>query len=240
MRSFSAHANPARFAGRARSATPWLFAGALLFVLPGLYLALVWSPPDYQQGEGVRIMYVHVPAAWLALVCYCFMATASAVSLILRHPLADIAGKAAAPIGAVFTGLALLTGALWGKPMWGTYWVWDARLTSVLVLFFLYLGYMALWRAIDAPLRAGRAAAVLALVGFINVPIIKFSVDWWTTLHQPASVLRLEGPTIDAAMLTPLLVMATAYMFLFAALVLVRMRAELAARRYDTLMLGRM
>ncbi len=169
--------------------------GATLILLGvGLYLAFFVAPPDYQQGETVRIMFVHVPAAWLAMFGYTLIAVAALGTLIWRHPLADVAAKAAAPIGATFTFVALVTGSLWGKPMWGTYWVWDARLTSVLVLFLLYLGLIALWQAIEEPGRAGRAAAILALVGAVNLPIIKFSVDWWNTLHQPASVIRTGGP----------------------------------------------
>ena len=165
------------------------------------------APPDYQQGETVKIMFIHVPSAWLAMFGYMLIAVASLGTLIWRHPLADVAAKTAAPIGATFTFIALVTGSLWGKPMWGTYWVWDARLTSMLVLFLLYLGLIALWQAIEEPGRAGRAAAILALVGAINIPIIKFSVDWWNTLHQPASVFRMGGSTIDPALLTPLFVM---------------------------------
>jgi heme exporter protein C len=176
-------------------------------------------------------MYVHVPAAWMALFCYTNMAIASGVGLIWRHPVAELAAKATAPIGAAFTFLALVTGALWGKPMWGTWWVWDARLTSVLVLFFLYLGYIALSEAFDDPSRGTRAASILALVGFVNVPIIKFSVDWWNTLHQPASVGRLDGPTIDASMLVPLLVMAVAFTTYYLWLLLIRMRSEIIAGR---------
>ena len=181
----------------------------------GLYLALVVAPPDYQQGESVRIMFVHVPAAWMALSVYLFVAVASGVALVWRHPLAEIAAQAAAPIGAAFTLVCLVTGSLWGRPMWGTWWVWDARLTSVLVLFFLYLGYIALVNAFDDPGRGARAGSVLALVGVVNLPIIKFSVDWWNTLHQPASVLRVGGPTIDVSMLVPLLVMAVGFTLLF-------------------------
>ena len=176
-------------------------------------------------------MFIHVPAAWLAMFGYTLIAIASLGTLIWRHPLADVAAKTAVPIGATFTFIALVTGSLWGKPMWGTYWVWDARLTSVLVLFLLYLGLMALWQAIDEPGRAGRAAAILALVGAINVPIIKFSVDWWNTLHQPASVFRAGGSTIDPSLLTPLFVMAVAFTLLFILLHLLAMRAEILRRR---------
>ena len=224
-------ANPTRFTRLALRIQPWAegLAGVLLAV--GLYLALVEAPADYQQGDTVRIMFVHVPSAWMAMFCYSFLAVASAIALIWKHPLADLAAKASAPIGAGFTFLALVTGSLWGKPMWGTWWVWDARLTSVLILFFLYLGYMALWQAIEDGQKAAKAAAVLALVGAVNVPIIKFSVDWWNTLHQPASVLRMDGPAIDPSMLWPLLIMALAFKAYFVALLLVRMRMELNLRR---------
>ncbi len=201
----------------------------------GLYLALIQSPADYQQSETVRLMYIHVPAAWMGMFSYAAMAGASGVSLIWRHPLAALAAKAIAPIGAMFTALALITGSLWGKPMWGTWWVWDARLTSVLVMFFMYLGYMALWRAIDDPAKAAKAAAILALVGVINLPVIKFSVEWWNTLHQPASVVKMGGPSIDPSMLWPLLVMAAAYKAYFITVMLWRMKGEMAARRLQAL-----
>jgi len=224
-------ANPQNFERWARPATPVLGGLALLLTAVGLYYALFNSPADYQQKESVRIMYVHVPAAWMALMCYSTMAIASVVGFVWKHPLADVSAKATAPIGAVFTALALFTGALWGKPTWGTYWAWDARLTSVLVLFFLYLGYIAIWEAIEDKTRAARIAAI------VNVPIIKFSVEWWNSLHQPASVIRTDGPTIDPAMLTPLLIMAFAYMAIYGALVLQSMRNELAARRIARLQL---
>jgi heme exporter protein C len=228
-------ANPTRFLSIVDRVVPWLTAVTLLLLGYGLYLALFVAPPDYQQGETVKIMFIHVPAAWLAMFGYTLIALAALGTLIWRHPLADVAAKTAAPIGATFTFIALVTGSLWGKPMWGTYWVWDARLTSVLVLFLLYLGLIALWQSIDEPGRAGRAAAILALVGFINVPIIKFSVDWWNTLHQPASVFRLGGPTIDPSLLTPLFVMAGGFTLLFVLLHLIAMRAEILRRRVHTL-----
>jgi len=228
-------ANPARFAALAGPATPVFGAAAALLLAAGLYLGLVASPADYQQGDTVRIMYVHVPAAWMALFCYTSMTIASAAGFVWKHPLADVAAKSTAPIGAVFTGLALLTGSLWGKPMWGAWWAWDARLTSVLVLLFLYFGYMAVWTAIDEKTRAARIAAIVCLVGFVNVPIIKFSVDWWNSLHQPASVIRADGPTIDSSMLTPLLLMGAAYMCLYFWLLLINMSAELAERRAERL-----
>jgi heme exporter protein C len=225
------YANPARFNRLAARLMPWFAWPAGLLILVGLYFALVASPADYQQGETVRIMYVHVPSAWMALFVYSSMAIASAVGLIWKHPLAHLSAEAAAPIGACFTFLCLFTGSLWGKPMWGTWWVWDARLTSVLILFFLYLGYMALNSAFDDPSRGERSAAILALIGFVNVPIIKFSVDWWNTLHQPASVVKMSGPAIHASMLVPLLMMAVGFTLFFFAVLLIRMRALMLARR---------
>jgi heme exporter protein C len=224
-------ANPTRFLSLVGAVVPWLAALAVVLLGIGLYLAFFVAPADYQQGETVRIMFVHVPAAWLAMFGYVLIAVAALGTLIWRHPLADVAAKAAAPIGATFCFIALVTGSLWGKPMWGTYWVWDARLTSMLVLFLLYLGLIALWQAIEEPGRAGRAAAILALVGAINIPIIKFSVDWWNTLHQPASIVRLGGPSIDPSMLWPLLVMAVGFTLLFVLLHLIAMRAEILRRR---------
>lgn len=200
-------------------------------LLLGAYLALFVAPPDYQQGDSVRIMYVHVPSAWMALLIYLTVAAASAAGLIWRHPLAYLIAKASAPVGACFTFLALATGSLWGKPMWGAWWVWDARLTSVLVLFFLYLGYIALMNAFDDPARGQKAAAVLALVGVVNLPIIKFSVDWWNTLHQPASVLRLGGPTIHPEMLWPLLIMAFGFLSYYVTVLMLRVKSELIAAR---------
>ena len=228
-------ANPGRFLRLADRVLPWCAALTVLLLVPGLYLSLFVAPPDYQQGESVRIMYVHVPAAWMALFVYTNIAIASAVALIWCHPLADLAAKASAPVGAGFTFLALATGSLWGKPMWGTWWVWDARLTSVLILFFLYLGHMALMNAFDDPARGRKAAAILALVGFVNVPIIKFSVDWWNTLHQPSSVLRMSGPSIHPDMLWPLLLMALGFTLFYVTLLLVRIKGELIAARVRAL-----
>src|SRR6187431_1300504 len=229
-------ANPTRFLSVVDRIVPWLTALTLILLGIGLYLSFFVAPPDYQQGETVKIMFIHVPAAWLAMFGYTLIAVAALGTLIWRHPLADVAVKTAAPIGATFTFVALVTGSLWGKPMWGTYWVWDARLTSVLVLFLLYLGLLALWQAIEEPGRAGRAAAILALVGAVNVPIIKFSVDWWNTLHQPASILRLGGSTIHPTILVPLIVMLIAFTLLFLALHLAAMRNEIMRRRVRTLL----
>jgi heme exporter protein C len=235
MPSLASLANPTRFLSLVDRVLPRLAPATALVLLYGLYLAWFVAPPDYQQGETVKIMFIHVPAAWLAMFGYTLIAIASLGSLIWRHPLADVAAKTAVPIGATFTFIALVTGSLWGKPMWGTYWVWDARLTSVLVLFLLYLGLLALWQAIEEPGRAGRAAAILALVGFINVPIIHFSVTWWNTLHQGASVFRIGGSTIDPSLLWPLLVMAIGFTLLFVLLHLLAMRAEIYRRRAHAL-----
>ena len=232
-------ANPGRFLRIAAVVQPIAVAVLVVSLVAGLYLALIGSPGDYQQGQSVRIMYVHVPSAWMAMFVYTVMAVASAAALIWRHPLAEVAAKASAPVGACFTFLALVTGSLWGKPMWGTYWVWDARLTSVLVLFFLYLGYMALSEAFDDEQRGLRAASILALVGFVNVPIIKFSVEWWNTLHQPASVMKMGGPSIHASMLWPLLLMALAFKAYYVVVLLMRIRAELAARRVRAVRIAR-
>ncbi len=210
---------------------PWLAGLSVLFLAVGLYMVFFQSPEDYQQGMTVRIMYIHVPFAWLSMMCYSIMAVSALGTLVWRHPLADVSIRAAAPLGAVFTALALATGSLWGKPMWGTWWVWDARLTSVFVLFLMYLGIIALSRAMDDPAKSARPVAVLTLVGFINIPIIKFSVDWWNTLHQPASVFRMDGPTIDASMLRPLFVMAIGFSLLFFTLHMMAMRNEIWRRR---------
>ncbi|WP_123692912.1 heme ABC transporter permease [Allostella humosa] len=233
-------ANPARFLRFATVAMPWFAAAAIVCIAAGLWFALVASPADYQQGETVRIMYVHVPSAWMALLVYTVVAGGSISALVWKHPLGEIVARAAAPIGAAFTLICLITGSLWGKPMWGAWWVWDARLTSVLVLFFLYLGYMALLGAFDDPVRGGRAASILAIVGLVNVPIIKWSVDWWNTLHQPASVARMDGPAIHSSMLTPLLLMAAGFGFYFAALLMLRVRAEIMTRRVRALRLAAM
>jgi heme exporter protein C len=234
-------ANPARFVRIADAILPWFWAATILLVGPGLFLGLFQSPADYQQGETVRIMYVHVPAAWMSMFVYGCLALASAAALIWRHPLAHLACQAASPVGACFTFIALVTGSLWGKPEWGTYWVWDARLTSELILLLLYLGHMALARAFDDPGRGAQAAAILALVGAVNLPIIKFSVEWWSTLHQPASVFRMGGPTIDPAMLWPLGLMGLGFTLLFVCLLLVRIKTlllEARLRAAEQLQLG--
>lgn len=229
-------ANPSRFLSFADRVLPWLIAATVALFAVGLYQAAL-APDDYQQGATVKIMFLHVPAAWLAMFGWTVMTVSALGTLVWRHPLADVAAKAAAPIGAAFTLLCLISGSLWGRPMWGTYWVWDARLTSVFVLFLMYLGVIALWRTIEEPTRAGRVVAILTLVGAINIPIIKYSVDFWNTLHQPASVVRLDGPTIHPSILIPLLTMAVAFTLLFVTLHLAAMRNEILRRRVRTMQL---
>ncbi len=229
-------ANPSRFVALADRLLPWL-AGATLVMFAYGISQLALAPDDYQQGATVKIMFIHVPAAWLGVGTWALMSVAALGTLVWRHPLADVAAKAAAPIGAAFTLMCLVTGMLWGRPMWGTYWVWDARLTSVLVLFLMYLGVIALWHTIDEPTRAARVVAVLTLVGAINIPIIKFSVDWWNTLHQPAGVLRLGGSTIHPTILVPLVIMLIASTLLFVTLHLAAMRNEVMRRRLRTMLM---
>src|SRR5262245_60344577 len=229
-------ANPSRFLALTDRILPWLAGAAAFAFALGITQAYI-APDDYQQGATAKIMFIHVPAAWLGTFCWVLMSAAALGTLVCRHPLADVAAKAAAPIGAAFTLMCLVTGSLWGRPMWGTYWVWDARLTSVLVLFLMYLGVMALWRTIEEPTRAARVVAVLTLVGAINLPIIKFSVDWWNTLHQPASVLRLGGSTIHPTILIPLITMIVAFTLLFLTLHLAAMRNEILRRRVRTMLM---
>jgi heme exporter protein C len=234
---FHKYASPKVFYTLAGQLIPWFAAATLLLLGYGLYQGLFVAPPDYQQGESVRIMFIHVPAAWMSMFVYMVMASAGAIGLIWNMRLADMAATASAPIGASFTLLALVTGSLWGKPMWGTWWAWDARLTSELLLFFLYLGFMALQAAIDDPRRAARAGALLALVGVVNIPVIHFSVQWWNTLHQPASVSainKIGTPAIHPSLLIPLLIMAVAFTLYFATVLLMRMRAEILHRERHT------
>jgi heme exporter protein C len=228
-------ANPTRFMALSGRILPWLTAAAVAVILYGLYLTFFVAPPDYQQGETVKIMFIHVPSAWLGMMGYLMIAISSFGLLVFRHPLADVSAKAAAPIGAAFTLLALITGSLWGKPMWGTYWVWDARLTSVLILFFLYLGLMALRSSLEDESLAAKQTAVLGLAGVVILPIIKFSVDWWNTLHQPASVVKLDGPAIHSSILIPLMVNAIGISLLFFALHMKGMRNEVLRRRVKAL-----
>jgi heme exporter protein C len=232
----SEFANPSRFLRATSLAIPWLGGTTVILFALALYRAML-APDDYQQGATVKIMFLHVPSAWLGMLCWGLMTVAALGTLVWRHPLADVTAKAAAPLGAAFTLLCLVTGSLWGRPEWGTYWVWDARLTSELILFLLYLGVIALWRTVEDASRAARAVAILTLVGAIDLPIIKFSVDWWNTLHQGASVFRLGGSTIDPTILAPLLLMAAAFTLLFVTLLLAAMRNEILRRRVRTLRL---
>jgi heme exporter protein C len=227
-------ANPSRFLRLANSTIPWLSGVTVLVFAFAIDQAMI-APDDYQQGATVKIMFLHVPSAWLGMLGWGVMTVAALGTLVWRHPLADVTAKAAAPIGAAFTLLCLVTGSLWGRPEWGTYWVWDARLTSELILLLLYLGVIALWQTVDDPSRAARVVAILTLVGAIDLPIIKFSVDWWNTLHQGASVFRLGGSTIYSTILIPLLVMTGAFTLLFATLLLAAMRNEILRRRVRTL-----
>ena len=231
------YASPKNFYALAGRLIPWLAAATALLLAFGLYQGLFVAPPDYQQGESVRIIYIHVPSAWMSMFVYVTMAGAAGIGLVWNIKLADLLARASAPIGASFTLITLVTGSLWGKPMWGTWWVWDARLTSELILLFLYLGFIALQAAIDAPRRAARAGAVLALVGVVNIPVIHFSVQWWNTLHQPASISsigKLGAPSIHPSMLIPLLVMAVAFTFYYFTVALIRMRAEILEREKNT------
>ncbi|MCW8087065.1 heme ABC transporter permease [Sabulicella glaciei] len=231
-------ANPGRFL---RLTDAWLLplAVAAALTLGGAAAwALFLAPPDWQQGETVRIMFVHVPMAWLAMGGYLGLAILSVMSLIWRHPLADLAARELSPVGAAVTALCLATGSLWGKPMWGTWWVWDARLTSVLVLFFLWLGHAALVRAFDDIERGARMGAILALVGVVNLPVVKFSVDWWNTLHQPASVTRAAAPGMHVDMLFPLLACTIGFGLAFAAVVLAGTRAAVMERRVRALQMA--
>src|SRR6185437_14083006 len=228
---FSRIANPGQFLAWSKGfVAPLAILTAILFAI-GLYLAFFASPPDYQMGETVRIMYIHVPNAWLSQFVYGVMAVASIGTLVWRHPLADVAAKSAAPLGAVFTGLALFSGSLWGRPTWGTFWEWDGRMTSTLILFLIYLGIVALWRAFEDSGRAGRVIAVFTLVGALDIPVVKFSVDWWNTLHQPASISLLGSEHMPPSMLLPLGIMTLAFTVLFLTLHLVRMRTEIFRRR---------
>jgi len=221
-------ANPARFLKFSRFATPLFGWLALISLSAGLYLSLIASPPTIEHGQAARMMYVHVPAAWCAMAAYTSIAVASFISFVWRHSLADSAARALALPGATFTALALITGSLWGRPAWGTWWQWDGRMTSVLVLLFIYIGYMAIWNIAERK-TAARLAAILAMVGWINIPIIKFSVEWWNTLHQPATVSQPGAPGLPSEILLPLLTMTLTYTFLLAWFALRGIEAELAA-----------
>jgi len=235
--NINAFANPKRFMWLSALLMPWIIGLTVITSVAGLYFSLFNSPTDYQQGDTVRIMYIHVPAATMSLSVYIAMAISSAMGLIWKHPLSDLAAKCMSPIGAAFTFLALFTGSLWGKPMWGTWWVWDARLTSELLLLFLFMGHMALLNAFDDPARGQKSAGILAIVGIVNIPIIKFSVDWWNTLHQPASVIKSGGPAIHPDMLLPLGLMWLCFMSYFTLVLFIRMRGEIIASKVRALRL---
>ncbi len=228
-------ANPARFMRLSKIILPWVTGLTILLFTLGIYYSFFLAPEDYQMGNTYRIIFIHVPSAYMAQFAYGVIAVSSAVGFIWKHPLADQAARATAPLGAGFTALALLTGSLWGKPMWGTYWIWDARLTSMLILFFIYLGYMAVWQTIEDQARAAKIAAIVALVGIVNVVIIKFSVDWWNTLHQPASLMRMDGPTIGGDMLTALLLMIAAFNMFFVMVLIWRIQSLILRRRIRSL-----
>ncbi len=223
-------ASPPHFYRTAGALIPWFGWPALVLIAVALYGGLVLAPPDYQQGDAFRIIYVHAPSAWMSLFIYVVMAVSAAVGLIWRIKLAHAVAASCAPIGASFTFAALATGALWGQPMWGTWWVWDARLTSELILLFLYFGFMALRSSIEDPQRADRASAVLAIIGVINIPIIHYSVVWWNTLHQAPSVTKMGAPTISMSMLVPLLMMILGFTLYFVAVLLTRVRGEVLRR----------
>ena len=225
--------NPKRFQELSDNVYPWINFLAFVFILIGLYYSFFNSPPDYLQGETVRIMYIHVPSAWLSLMIYSSMGICSIISLIWKHTLADIISRSCAPIGASFTLVTLITGSIWGKPTWGTWWVWDARLTSELILLFIYLGHIILSNAFDDFRKGDRNASILAIVGLINLPIIKWSVDWWNTLHQPASLTKFGAPSIDSVMLFPLIFMALGLTFLFVSILLDRIKGEIYLRKIE-------
>jgi heme exporter protein C len=213
---------------------PWIGAACALLLLYGLYGGLVLAPADYQQGDSFRIIYIHVPAAWMSLFIYVLMAVCGVITLVWRMKMAEVVLLASAPVGAAFTFLALVTGSIWGKPMWGTWWVWDGRLTSELILLFLYLGVIALHNAIEDRQTAAKAVAILAIVGVVNVPIIHYSVEWWATLHQGPTITKLDKPSIHVDMLIPLLVMAVAFKLYYVTAMLMRARVELLERERNS------
>ncbi len=231
--------NPLRFQKLADKILPYALLLAILNFLLGLYFAFFQSPPDYLQGETVRIMYVHVPCAWLSLMIYGIMAVCSFISIVFKHTLADIISRSCAPIGACFTLATLITGSIWGKPTWGTWWVWDARLTSELILFFIYIGHILISNAYEDKIKGDRNAAILALLGIVNLPVIKWSVDWWNTLHQPASISKFSSPSIDIAMMTPLIFMSIAFLSFFTSLILLRIKGEILIRKIDIIKFSR-
>ena len=230
-------ANPNRFNRITEKTQPFILFIAIIALFSGLYFGLFDSPKDYQQGDAVRIMYVHVPSAWLASFLYFSLAISCVFYLVWKHPLADLVSSSIAPIGALFSALTLVTGSLWGKPMWGTWWVWDARLTSMLVLFFFYLGYILLSNSFERKIDGSKTASVLAIVGLINLPIVKFSVDWWHTLHQPASIIKIGGPSIDDKMLLPLILMIFALSFFSLYMIILNVKTKLIEKKCEALLL---
>jgi len=230
-------ANPNRFSKLTNKLQIPLLSISTIMILLGLYYGLFDSPKDYQQGDAVRIMYVHVPSAWLASFLFLSLAISCVFYLVWKHPLADLISNSIAPIGAVFSILTLVTGSLWGKPMWGTWWVWDSRLTSMLILFFFYLGYILLSNAFERKIDGSKSASVLAIVGIINLPIIKFSVDWWHTLHQPSSILRMDGPSIDKEMLLPLTLMMVGFSLFSLFLIIINVKTKLLEKKCEALIL---
>jgi heme exporter protein C len=230
-------ANPNRFSKLTGNLQLPLIILSTTMILLGLYYGLFDSPEDYQQGDAVRIMYVHVPSAWLASFLFFSLAISCIFYLVWKHPLADLISNAIAPIGAIFSVLTLVTGSLWGKPMWGTWWVWDARLTSMLILFFFYLGYMLLSNAFERKIDGSKSASVLAIIGLINLPIIKFSVDWWHNLHQPSSILRMDGPSIDKEMLLPLTLMMVGFSLFSTYLIITNVKTMLLEKKCEALIL---
>ena len=234
VRFFHRMASPPHFYAFSERLMPWLVVLFLLLTVTGLYGGLYLAPPDYQQGDSYRIIYIHVPAAWMSLFIYVVMAIAGAIGLIWRIKLAEIVMISSASVGASFTFIALVTGSLWGKPMWGTWWVWDARLTSELILLFLYLGIIGLYGAIDDKRTASKAVAILALVGVVNIPIIHYSVEWWNTLHQGPTVAKMDKPSIHVSMLTPLLLMALAFKVYYAIALILQARVELLQRERNS------
>ena len=230
-------ANPNRFNRITEKMQPYILLIAIITLILGLYFGLFDSPKDYQQGDAVRIMYVHVPSAWLASLLYFSLSISCVFYLVWKHPLADLVSSSIAPIGALFSALTLVTGSLWGKPMWGTWWVWDARLTSMLVLFFFYLGYILLCNAFERKIDGSKTASVLAIVGLINLPIVKFSVDWWHTLHQPASIIKIGGPSIDDKMLLPLILMIFALSFFSLYMIILNVKTKLIEKKCEALLL---
>ncbi len=231
-------ANPRKFQKITESLYPFINILAFTIFLIGLYFSFFGSPPDYLQGQTVRIMYIHVPSAWLSLSIYSMMAICSCISIVWKHTLSDIVARSAAPIGATFTLVTLITGSIWGKPTWGTWWVWDARLTSELILFFIYCGHILISNSFDDYRKADKAASILTLVGIINLPIIKWSVDWWNTLHQPASISKLSSPNIDSQMLVPLSFMTIAFFLFFISILIIRVRGEIYIRKIEVIKLN--